>query len=64
MIYNKEYINSLEALIMDELLPAYLEACRLRGVDPNSKLIIKKLLKIMRSKEEIPAILQASKKLT
>ena len=55
---NREYVKQLEDLISDELLPAYVESQRRRGLNPNASPIISKLLKIMKSKREIPVLLQ------
>ena len=59
MKYTKEYTQALEDLITDKLLPAYIESCRRRGVDPNQNSIIKELLYIMKKKKEMPALLKA-----
>lgn len=64
MNYNREYVQELEDLITDQLLPAYIESCRRRGVDPNQNTIIKDLLRIMKKKREIPALLRGREFLT
>ncbi len=64
MKYNVEYIRELENLITDQLLPAYVESCRRRGVDPNQNEIIKDLLRIMKKKQEVPALLRGRQKQT
>ena len=58
MNYTEEYIRALEDLITDKLLPAYIESCRRRGIDPNQNSIIKELLFIMKKKKEMPALLK------
>ena len=63
MTHNTQYIKELEAFITDELLPAYIESKVRNKQDPNSSYIIKKLLDIMKSKREIPALLRAKEKL-
>lgn len=52
-----KYIEELETLISDELLPAYVELQRRQGFDPNINPIIKKLIVIMKKKKNIPSIL-------
>ena len=59
MNYTEDYIIALEDLITDKLLPAYVESCRRRGIDPNQNSIIKELLFIMKKKKEMPALLKA-----
>ena len=63
MHYTRDYTIALENLIMDKLLPAYIEHSRRKGIDPNTNEIIRELMLIMRTKREIPALL-LPKKLT
>ena len=56
---NREYIQQLEDLITEELLPAYIESQRRRGLNPNVSPIITKLINIMKLKREIPILLQS-----
>ena len=58
MTTNCKYIQELEDLISDELLPAFIENQRRRGLNPNASPIIKKLLKIMKSKRDVPMLFQ------
>lgn len=58
MKYNTEYVQALEDLVMDRLLPSYIEHCRRKGIDPNQHEIIKDLLQIMKKKKQVPALLQ------
>ena len=53
---NDQYIKDLENFITDELLPAYIENCSRLGKNPNQSYIVKKLLKIMKTKEQVPAL--------
>lgn len=57
-IDNTQYIKDLENFIMEELLPAYIESYSRRGLDANQSYIIKKLLAIMKTKKEVPALLR------
>ena len=61
MQYTQAYTKALEDLILDKLLPAYIEHYRRLGLDPNQNEIIKELLIIMRKKKEVPAILLPKK---
>jgi hypothetical protein len=54
-----KYIKALEDFICDELLPAYIENARRRGIDPNQSEMVKKLINLMRKKREIPVLLQS-----
>lgn len=54
---NRQYIKQLEDLITDELLPAYIESQRRRGLNPNASPIISKLISIMKLKREVPILL-------
>jgi hypothetical protein len=56
---NAKYIKELEDLITEELLPAYIESQRRRGLNPNASPIITKLINIMKLKREIPILLQS-----
>ena len=58
MKYNEEYVLELENLVMDRLLPAYIEHCRRNGIDPNQHEIVKDLLRIMKKKKEVPILLK------
>lgn len=58
MKYNEEYVLELENLVMDRLLPAYIEHCRRKGIDPNQHEIVKDLLRIMKKKKEVPILLK------
>lgn len=55
---NVQYIKELEDFITDEMLPAYIESYSRRGLNPNQNAIIKKLLVIMTTKKEVPALLR------
>lgn len=57
MRYTREYTKALEDLILDKLLPAYIEHYRRLGLDPNQNSIVKELLVIMKKKREMPALL-------
>lgn len=59
MKYNEEYVLELENLVMDRLLPAYIEHCRRKGIDPNQHEIVKDLLRIMKKKKEVPLLLKS-----
>ena len=61
-MYNRQYIEDLENFITDELIPAYIESKVRNGQNPNQSYIIKKLLDIMKSKKQIPALLRPFKK--
>lgn len=61
MDYTREYTKALEDLILDKLLPAYIEHYRRLGLDPNQNQIVKDLMLVMRKKREVPALLQAKK---
>lgn len=58
---NDLYIKELEDFITDELLPAYIESKVRNGMNPNQSYIIQKLLGIMKSKKQIPALLRYPK---
>ncbi len=58
MHYTSQYVKQLEDLIMDKLLPGYIENCRNSGIDPKTNQIISDLMKIRRSKREIPYLLK------
>jgi len=58
MRYTQEYIEALENLVMDKLLPAYIESCIRKGINPNTNAIVKELLSIMKKKKEVPALLK------
>ena len=58
MKYNEEYVLELENLVMDRLLPAYIEHCRRKGIDPNQHEIVRDLLRIMKKKKEVPILLK------
>lgn len=53
-----EYCNELEKLIMDTLLPAYLEHARLTGKKDALRGINAELLEAVRKKRKIPYLLQ------
>ena len=59
-INNSEYIQDLENFITDELLPAYIHSKTQNGMNPNQSYIIKKLLTIMKSKHEVPALFKSN----
>lgn len=54
----QEYCAELEALIIDVLLPVYLEHARLTGKKDALKNINADLLAAVRKKRKVPAILQ------
>ena len=58
MSTNRRYIEELENLISNELLPAYVESQRRRGLNPNASPIISKLLVLMKQKKDIPYLLE------
>jgi hypothetical protein len=60
---NTTYTDDLENFIMDELLPAYIESKTRNGENPNQSYIVKKLLKIMRERRQVPAIFKPTKNL-
>lgn len=63
MQYSKEYVQALEDLITDKLLPVYIESCRRKGLDPNTTQIVQELVAILKKKQtKIPALLRASEK--
>jgi hypothetical protein len=57
-MYGREYIKSLEDLIMDELLPMYIIGCRSSGRDPKVNEVLKKLMENKKLKKEMPWLLQ------
>ena len=59
MRYTQEYVEALEDLVMDKLLPAYIEHCRRAKIDPNTNEIVKDLLSIMKKKKDVPFLLKA-----
>lgn len=54
----QEYCKELETLIIDTLLPAYLEHARLTGRKDALKNINSNLLDAMRKKRKVPYLLQ------
>lgn len=54
----QEYIKELEDLIVNTLLPAYIEHYRLLGRPSPAKEINQKLLSAMKRKKQVPALLQ------
>lgn len=57
----QDYINELEHLITDTLLPAYEEHCRLLNRPDMLKLVRSDLVKSLKRKRQVPAILQRQK---
>lgn len=53
-----EYVQELEELIANTLLPAYIEHYRLMGRNNPTQDINQKLLQAMRKKRKIPVLLQ------
>lgn len=53
-----EYVEELEELIANVLLPVYIEHYRLMGRENPTKDINQKLLRAMRKKRKIPVLLQ------
>lgn len=58
MQYDKDYVRELENLIMDTLLPSYIEFCRSKGIDPKSHLILRRLLGAKKLRKEVPILLR------
>lgn len=54
----QEYVQELERLIIDTLLPAYIEHARLSGKKDPLKGINADLLYAMKKKRKIPVLLQ------
>jgi hypothetical protein len=57
----EEYVKELEKLIIDTLLPVYVEHARLTGRKDALKDINSDLLAAMKKRRKIPAILQRHK---
>lgn len=53
-----EYVKELEDLIMDKLLPGYIENCRTKGIDPKIQEISSHLLKVKKLYKPLPALLR------
>ena len=58
-MYDRAYVKQLENIIMDDLLPMYIMGCRSVGINPNTNIIVSKLIDARKLKEEIPALLNA-----
>lgn len=56
-MYNRKYVEALEDLIMDELLPMYMVGCRSVGIDPKSNQILAKLMDAKKKQGETPWLL-------
>lgn len=52
------YERELEALIVDTLLPAYIEYCRIMGRPNPTRDINSKLLQAMKSRKRLPYLLE------
>lgn len=53
----KKYIQELEDLIMDVLLPSHIQYCRNMGIDPRTNDILSKLMEIRKNKRKLPYLL-------
>ena len=54
----QEYINELEDIISDILLPAYIENCRSKGIKPKTSEILNRLTQAQKLKKEVAALLR------
>lgn len=59
MSLSHSYVKELEHLILDTLLPAYIELQKSKGVQEPLKGINKSILSQIRAKRELPALLRA-----
>lgn len=53
----KKYVEELENLIQDVLLPGYILGCRAAGTDPKTHAILIRLLAARKLKRELPYLL-------
>jgi len=59
---NVSYIRQLEVLILDTLLPVYYKHCKEKGINPDNLNLNPELLKQIKTKAELPALLKPKQK--